>query len=143
MKQENFLFVLLATLFPVAVVVGGLLIFKRTELSPGGRGIHRIGTVCIAQGDNGARTGMRNFTSCEEALKKCPVMIFPPVWSKWSDAPIFVTKGIDFPVRIVALSGQGEVLEDVVLLPRIGRVELPSSTAVVVEFPVCHKEVSP
>lgn len=143
MRQEKFLFVVVALFFPVAVVTGGMLIFKRTELYAGNQGIYRIGAVCIAQGDKGARTGMRKFASCEEALEKCPAMIFPPVWSKQLGAPIFVTKGVNFPVRIVALSRRGEVLEDVVLLPGDGEVELPNSTAVVVEFPVCYKEVEP
>ncbi len=135
--------IVVALFFPIAVVTGGMLIFKRAESYAENQGIYRIGIVCIAQGDKGTRTGMREFASCKEALEKCPAMIFPPVWSKQLGAPIFVTKGVNFPVRIVALSGQGEVLEDVVLLPGGGRVELPSSTAVVVEFPVCYKEVEP
>ena len=87
---------------------------------------------CIAQGNEGAKIGMRAFASCEEALRKCPIMLFP-------DPPsfIFVSKGVKFPIRVVAIGSGGEILEDLVLLPQVGKVQVPSNSLLVVEIPLC------
>lgn len=103
-------------------------LFTVVELGEGKR-------ACVVR-RKGYRVGMRFFKSCEEARRKCPIMLFPELMSL-----SFTMKGVKFPVRIVAVGYGGKEVLNGVFAPETKRIPLPSSTILVIEVPECGAKV--